>query len=555
MNIAATFNTYIYQHPKTLLTFFCLLLFAHIVFTFCGFYGNDDIIYSEYAATIAHGGKLNNSTTDHYSLRWMCIIVTALFYKLFGINAFSSALFSFVCFIATAILIFKFIRNEDFLIQLLTLILFFFNYTVIFYAHRLLPDAGVCLFVFVAYYCYHKQRFYFSSTIKSGIVFGVSIFLAALTKETIFITLPLWIFLLVTDMLHKRNYAFWLWGIAVLLALTFIYALYFKITTNDWFYRYYLLQKVNTFYGDGTGELNFTNTLKRIGYTLWQSFLLNGDMEYLIPAITGIIYFRQVYKDEKVKHVAVCFFILLLCADVMTFSSTMYAPLLPDPRHFIFIIPFAVITAAYMLNAYIWQPQKYFLLLLAYLVADVFLFFSNIGNTKYIYILITVLLLLRWLHALYIKTQKSKLFYAFFAAIMFINFAFGFIMPRYPFYFDQKEIIQTFFSNATPAANVYTGDPQTAKMGEYFLEFKNKNVQFKNLASCSEFKGDAATYLLINGDYDAYFKSKTDSLMLTSFASNFKELQRINNSALYEVKNDEALNILKSFSTNNYKGR
>lgn|GEM_PF-1202853 len=554
MNIAETFNTYIYQRPKTLVIFFCLLLFAHIVFTFCSFYGNDDIIYSKYAATIASGGQLDNNATDHYSLRWMCIVVTALFYKLFGVNAFSSALFSFSCFISTAVFIFKLIRNEDFLIKVLTLVLFFFNYTVIFYAHRLLPDAGVCLFVFVAYYSYHKQRFYSSSTIKNGIVFGVSMFLAAITKETIFITLPLWIYLFVTDMFRKRNYTFWLWSIAVFITLTFVYTLYFKITTNDWFYRYHLLQKVNISYGNGTGELSFTETLKRIGYTLWQSLLLNGDMQYLIPAITGVVYLKQVYKNEKVKHIAVCFLILLLCADLMTFSPTMYAPLIPDPRHFIFIIPFAVITAAYMLHAYMQEPQKYFLLLVTYLTADVFLFLSNIGNTKYIYVLITALLLLRWLQE-YFHAKTIKAFCTSFAVIMFINFAFGFIVPRYPFYFDQKEIIQTFFSNAANVANVYTGDPHTAKMGEYFLEFKNKNAAFKNLASCNKFKNNEANYLLINGDYDAYFKDKTDSLMRTSFASNVKELKKINNSVLYQVKNSEALNTLKLFSTNDYKWR
>src|SRR5215471_16364260 len=320
-----------YVRPKFILIFFCLLLFLHVVFTFCGFYGNDDAIYARDAADLINTGHF--AVNDHYSLRWITIIFTAFFYKLFGVNAVSSAMFSFICFVIGSIIIYKLIRHEELIIQLLVFTLFFLNYTVIFYAHRLLPDAGVCLFVLLAYYAYFRQRFISSSSqVRNSIFFSVFIFLAVLTKETIFITFPLWISLLCSDIIRRKNYSFWISSVIAFSILFFAYSLYFKITKGDWLYRYHILQQANASYGDGTGASSFSGTMQRIGYMLWQSFLLNGDMEYLIPAIIGIIYFRSVFRDEKIKHIAISFFILLLSADLMTFSPTMYAPLLPDPR-------------------------------------------------------------------------------------------------------------------------------------------------------------------------------------------------------------------------------
>jgi hypothetical protein len=528
--------------------FFCLLLFFHVLFTFCGFYGNDDAIYTRDAATLVHTGRLNSE--DHYSLRWITIIITAFFYKLFGVNAVSSALFSFASFVTSGIIIYKIIEREAVLIQLLAFVLFFLNYTVIFYSHRLLPDAGVGLFVLLAYYCYHRERFISSSPLKHALFFSASVFLAALTKETIFITLPLWIFLFISDIVRKRNYFFWTSAVISLLILAFSYAVYFKITKGDWLYRYHLLQQLNASYGDGTGASSFTGTMQRIGYMLWQSFLLNGDMEYLIPAIVGIFYFRSVFKEDRIKHVALSFLILLLSADIMTFSPTMYAPLLPDPRHFIFLIPFSVITAAFMIRSYVQQPSKYFLLLIAFFVADVFLYFSNIGNTKYIYYLIALLLMLIWFNEVLKRRRETNIFYFLLAAIMFANYMYDFLFPQYPFYFDQKEIVQHYLDTSSSAI-VFTGDPQTARMGDYFLAFQNKNLKFENLATANNLNNNSKNYLLVNGDYDPYFKIKTDSV-LENAGADFTQIKKVNNSVLYEVKNVQALNILKQFSTKNY---
>jgi hypothetical protein len=557
MNITKKIAIYISHRPKTILIFFCLLLFIHVVFNFCGFYWNDDINYAKYAALAGNNSYTASNVCDHFGLRWLPIFTTAFFYKFFGVNAITSALFSAISFVLTAFVVHAFIRRENFYIQVVTYILFFWNYSVIFYAHRLLPDAGFCAFNFIAYYFYHRQIFSTKkTTIKNTVLLSISLMLAVLTKETIIIVFPFWLILLLVDILKKRNYNFWILVFMFLSAFAFLYALYFKMTTGDWFYRYHLLQSDSLSAGHTYSQYPHIETLKRISYQLLRAFLLNGDMEYLLFAIAGVIYYKSIFKSENIKRLMFSFSILLLCSDFMSFTLTEYNPLWADPRHFLFIIPFAVIIGAYVLRAYITNPSRYILVLIAFICADIFLLFSNVRGTKYIYFLITAMLLVRWLtHILTRKNRYAWIYYASFAVIMSVNFLYDFIFPHYPYYEAQKEIVRKFFSAPQNNTIVYTGDMETAEMGDYFLSFKNKQVQFKNIDTCSQFSSINTRnyYLLVNGGYNPSFAGAADSLLREkSFALNFKELKKINSSSLYEVKNPAVLSKLKLYSTSDF---
>lgn len=536
--------------------FFSLLLLVHLLFTFCGFYGNDDAIYARYAALFAQTGHLNSNITDHYNLRWSCIAVTAFFYKLFSVNAISSALFSFTCFVITAFVMNAMIAKEKIAIRFLANVFFFLNYSVIFYAHRLLPDAGICLFVFLAYYFYHRQRFINTKhAFIHASLFSISILAAIVTKETIFITLPLWVFLFISDLLKRRNIKFWLAVIVSFCILLFFYLLYFKIETGDWFYRYHLLLEINAGYGDGTGAAGLEDTMKRIGYTLWQSFLLNGDVEYLLPAVVALFYLRKVMHDERMRLMAISFFILLLSADFMSFSPVTYAPLLPDPRHFLFVIPFAVVPAGYLLYEYCKNPEKFLLLPVCFVIATLVIFLLPIGNTKYIYLAITIVVLLR---LLFVRAGNARvstnLLCVAIMMVMSTNYIYDFVHSQYGYYFDQQKIVQESFEKTANKINVFTGDPQTARMGDYFLEFKKNNVSFlvlndSNLSSVNSLPA----YLLLNGDYNAPFWKKTNEILQQKdYFSNVKLLIQEHNSALYEIDDKSILEELKAYSTNQY---
>ncbi|WP_153797936.1 ArnT family glycosyltransferase [Foetidibacter luteolus] len=540
------------KSPVILLPLFTGLLFIHLMVNFCGFYGNDDVKYASLAAGMFNGGYAAGTINDHFSFRWVAILATAVFYKLVGVTAVSSALFSFACFIVTAVGIQYFLKKEKAVVQLAVLALFFLNYTVIFYSHRLLPDAGIALFVFFAWLFYYRQRFGGYQPLVDAAGFSMSLSLAMLTKETIIITLPLWVYLFITDVYHKRNISFWKFAIAFFVAGLFLYMLYFRVVYNDWLYRYHLLVQTNLAYSDGTGVLSPAGVVKRVLYDLWKALLLNGDMQYLIPAIAAFIYRKSLWAETKHHAIATAFIILLVLADVMSFSFTGYAPLPPDPRHFMFLIPFAVICGGYMLVAFFNSPQRYPLLPMFFLLAAVIIWFLPVGNTRHIYLALAALFTARLL----VKRMWPVLAFAGWVSIMLGNYLYDFVKPQYSFYFDQKKIVQTSFYNTVQPAVVYTGEPQTADMGNYFLGFNKKNVLFRclrNGTGTGETGNATANYLLLNGGYNQGFKNSFDSLMGSKeFKDGFVIKMQHNGSALYEVKNIALLAGLQQFATGRY---
>lgn len=536
---------------------FCILLLLHVAFLFCGFYGNDDINYARHAGEVANTGMLSFTETDHFRLRWTCIFVTALFYKIFGFTAFASSLFSYFSFTLTAWLIYKLLKKEPSQLLLFACVMFFLSFTVIFYAHRLLPDTGVCFLVFAAYFFYYRKRFSNAPDFKYAVFFVLALFLSMITKETVMITMPLWIFLFMSDMLAKRNGRFW--GIVILFfaALTGLYLLYFKLSTGDWFFRYHVLNHYSELYGHGITyqQLGFTDLAKRLIYQLWDALLFNGDFEYLIFAIGAFIYRRKICINAASQHIVVSFMILLLSANFMSYSINGYNPLWPDPRHFIFIVPFAVISGAYMLRAYLKTPSQYVLIFVLFLLADLRLLLSEIGNTKYVYFCITFILGLRLLHH-YVPSKMLSIHWliAGWIAVMSLNYINDIITPRYPYYFDQQTIVKRHFSNLSQDAIVYSGDGMTAEMSDFFLEFKNKKTRFVNMNGIENFDNNITRkYLLINGGYHPLFKQNADSILLVNdYRLSVNSLQKENTAVLYEIKDTTILRALKRFSTNKF---
>lgn len=529
---------------------FSIVLLLHVLFTFCGFYGNDDINYARLAAELVHKGKLGVSYTDHFPLRWVTIYAAAFFYKLFGFTEWATALFSYGCFVLSALLIYQFLKGKETVLLFAAYAMFFLSFAVIFYAHRLLPDTGICLFVFSAYFFYHQKRFYNSRGTITAILFATAWFLAVLTKETIIITIPLWLFLLVTDIKAKRNGRFWVTAFIFFSVLTGLYLLYFNLTTGDWLFRYHVLNRNSELSGGITySQQAIIITVKRLFYTLWEAFLFNGDIEYLIFAICAFVYRRSLFADAAHRHIVIAFMMLLLSANFMTYSVDAYNPLPPDPRHFIFLIPFAVIPGAYMVRAYFADPRKYILVLILFILADIWLITSSIGATRYVYFLITLSLLLALIFQ-YCPVQTSIKQWIPLIAVagLALNYVNDFIRPRYPYYFDQRSLVKGYFTANTKDATVYSSDGMTAELSDFFLGFTNNRIQFKDLHLCKQFLPNAANqYLLINGGYETVFKQQADSLFLSGDNSaRVRLIQQKNAAFLYAVNDTIILHELKT---------
>jgi hypothetical protein len=282
-------------------------------------------------------------------------------------------------------------------------------------------------------------------------------------------------------------------------------------------------------------QLPFIFTLKRIGYELWQAMLLNGDFIIFLPGIAAIIYRKKIASTVVEKTDIFSFLILLACANFMTISASSYVPLCHSPRHFLFLFPFAAITGGPMLNAYFKQPAKFVAFPIIFLIGTIIIFGLNGGTTKYLYLFVTVLLVCCYLFS-FISDKKT--FYVcsviLFSGLLFTNYVIDFVKPLYPYYWDEKEIIQKQFSEKSIRATVFS-DGQSAELSEFFLGFETGNLKFLPVDSAKNIN-EGMLYYLLNGDLNPVFKHKMDSL-LKKGAIHIELISRKNNVYLYKINN------------------
>ena len=531
------------RQKKIIVCSFILLMLVHVIFTFAGFYGNDDINYARHAAEVAHNGISFSPAFDQYQLRWVTVYSTAFFYWLFGINTFTSTLSSVISFALCGLLLYKIVRYKTTSIYFLSMVLFFFGRSIIFYSHRLLPDPTICLTVLWMYYSYRCFSLKKQRHLWYGLQFFSALSLAILTKETIIIALPLFFIFFVKDVFKKQNFHFWKTVIVLSLIFSIAYLSYFKITTGDFFYRYSVLIRNSYFNECSFDKLPFIDTLRRIGYELWRAMLLNGDFLVLLPGIISAIYINKLELTGFQKKDIFSFLILLACANFMTISASSYVPLCHTPRHFMFLFPFAAITGGPMLNAYFKQPAKFIALPFIFALTTAILFAMNGGTTKYLYLLVTLLLIGRYVFSF---IENKMLLYTcsliLFTALFFMNYLADFVKPSYPYYWDQKEVIEKQFSGKNTSATIFS-DGLSGELSEFFLNFKTRNLKFLPLDSAKTVNG-GTTYYLLNGDLHPIMKNKIDSLMKKNEGSGISIVSQKNNVCLYKVDN-EVLQILK----------
>lgn len=532
-------------HQKRLIFFgFITLLLLHTIFVFTGFYNNDDIVYARYAASIAKNGIPFGPATNQYQLRWTTVYFAAFFFKLLGINTFATTLFSFFSTVLCGAILKKVLQDYDPLIYLLSLTAFFFCHSILFYMHRLLPDSAMCLAVFWMYTSYRNLSANKQSQVKKGLHFSAGLLLAILTKETIIIVLPLFIAFFVLDLLKRRRMHFWL----VVMAASFfgigLYLLYFKLTTGSFFYRYNVLQLRSYFSECSFDQLPLSFTLKRIGYGLWNAMLLNGDLLVLLPATTAFIYRKKITAFTGVRNIDFfAFLFLLLAANFMTTSFTKYIPLCQDPRHFLFLFPFAALIAGPLLYAYFKEPLKFLLLPAFLVVATIAIFYVKGGTTKYLYLLFSIILIAR----LVLKYTGSKcyvkIFITSFVSLSFISYIIEFIRPPFPYYFDHKKIVEKNIAGNNLTGKLFSADAFSGEITEFFLQFNTGSLQVLPMDSVKPVNHGNLYYLLV-GDINPAAKSKIDSLALKKTGITLVLIDRVKNVSLYKLS-DATLQMLK----------
>ena len=200
-----------------------ILSLVFLVHHFCFYYGHfgyDDMHYASLSYDLLNGTW---DVSDHYSHRFSVIGLTALSYSIFGITDFASGLFPLCMSLAICLMILHALNKYGLLIQLIGLSLYFIYHWNLFYSDKLMADIYVSFFMTLAYYLRLQAisgRLNFKT---SGILCAIALFSAFCAKGTFILLLPLFLFLLITDIAYKRLQSFWKYAIVTTLIVATIY--------------------------------------------------------------------------------------------------------------------------------------------------------------------------------------------------------------------------------------------------------------------------------------------------------------------------------------------
>lgn len=494
-------------------------LFFHHFYGYFGHYGFDDIMGYGYYAKKWADGNLFFLNEDFFSFRWGFIALTGFCYALFGMSDEVSAIVPSLVLLSTVLLIFRVLKANTRTVALVGALIYSLDNWTIYYSDKLMPDTLVALCVFAAFAIIHNFRYVRNGEASLKHAFSLSLVLifAYVSKQSVLLLFPVFFILLILDFLQKRHVKFWLQTAAFCILMGLLYLIVIYLLTGDPLARFHAVEQgLNDNLGSGR-SFSFCNyaiqpwsvLLYRIGYEMIYKFMATGMMFSLMLAFAAIFTIR-------VKELLICksaetywglvFLLSLLSSNFMTTSYKAYLPICPDIRHFLFLVPLAAVVAAPFLCSFAEKVKHRGVLLLVSVIVLGLSFYAELGNMKWLYLLLFFLLLLRSFltdHPLIKWGFLSGVFsIALLPVISSMNTA------NENAYIEQREVIYKYLKNNSDKSIVFTNVVQS-HFGKYYLEFeKDASTQFFSYSAIPSFgfSKDSVYYVLVNG-YTRYMSN------------------------------------------------
>ena len=466
---------------------FALAAVLHHFFGYLGHYGYDDMEYARAAARLANG---EFDAGNHYSFRLTLVGLTALSYKLFGINDWASALPPLIFFMGTLTLVYRILKDESGPILAIGLALFSLNNWTFFYSDKLMPDVAVTFFAFLFCYVIYLYKYlpWKMSELAYSFLAALSLFLCFNSKETVVLLAPLVVWLMVADIFQKWSRRFWLQFVGFSLLLLVGYLVVCQVAFGNAITRFNSIIANSYLNSCSYDQQPFSETLKRITFGLAKLFLTQ-DMILGFLVVLLVFFFvpvRQLLKlRDRKSFFIVSSVILMLSANFMSISVTSYIPMCPDPRHYLFIVPVVAVAAALILKDYL----NLFLFRIGFfvLVLIVFGFSLFLKSVSGYHLYLPVLVAIGCIVFLRNQIQAQRLF----AILLFVALLFQpadmLIYARNVNYRKQKEIVLRELIGKNQSCVVITDEVQK-RLGNYYSGFSpDAACRFINYAEADTF--------------------------------------------------------------------
>jgi len=461
--------------PAILLIFIIIVVLYHI-FGYTGHFGYDDLHYARLASDLLHGRV---DFEDHYAYRLPVILFTSFFYLVFGISDLASSLPAILITMAILVIVFFILRDRGPITIIAGLSLVTMSHWFLFYSDKLMPDIYVALSVVsaLAIIDHYKYRSDKSRTFLHAFLLAFSLLFGFLAKGTIVLMLPLMIYLVVTDLVRRRELRFWLYSMVTGIAMLAIYLLILWMFTGSMMKRFDAISS-NSYLNLCSYDQQSTGILMK---RIFAGFFELSIYQSLATGFIFIVAFLFQRKgtdcfklNDSFSFFLVSALILFLSSSFMTISIHAYAPMCLDPRHYLFLVPLASIPASGIIADYI-RTKKAAIQIICVLVAVTVISFFLPGGTWWKLYLPLLILFTSYLFTGG-GTKDRYLFLILFAAILLLI---PLDMIRYAAgvkYRNQREIVKEQVLEKNPGCIIIT-DVVQKHLLSYYSQFNAEQIQ------------------------------------------------------------------------------
>lgn len=445
------------------LFFFGLLLLNHF-FGFTGPFGFDDIEYARLGYLFSSG---NPDFTNPFTFRFGAVLPVGYLQKVLGITDTAAAIYPLLLLSLLIFLIYKSTyHNKSFFLALCIL---FSCPWIVFYSDKIGVDIPVTVYLVLALYVFYLGRFkspFKKQALLYGALLSLTLFIALLTKETVWFFVPLLAVFFIRDLIKKQHLTFWMSATLLIIVLMLAYSAWQKISFGDWFYRFNLIKANDNTNTCSYDRQPFAVVFKRISTDLW--FYLIAESCFIIPIVLLIAtlskqYFLRPFSKESFWQSASV--LLVLSANFWTISYNSYHPLCVEIRHYLYIFPVCAIAIAnnYQLLFRRWAIGLVLVTSLTILV------FKNQLQLKQVAVIDAYLILGVFVFLLILKKCKRHVIMALVAVPLYNLFAQ--IKNASEYKYPLQEKVARDFLEGKQNTTIYTSETQE-RLFKYYLGFQ-----------------------------------------------------------------------------------
>ncbi|MCX7954921.1 MAG: hypothetical protein N3A01_06995 [Bacteroidales bacterium] len=450
----------------------------NLIFLKPGFYGWDDIEYSNLAYQWANN-KFSLSN-NHFTYRTPIILLTGICYKLFGVNDISSALPTLLLIFLICLIIQNILYSKDSRIVITAITLFALSYPVILYFNKPMPDIYVALFLFLSFFFHYKHNFEVKKkTAFYSFLCSCSLALAFITKEAIIIVFPVFFLLFWLDIIKNKEYKFWLYTLLFLVLIFLIYHYIIYCKTGNLFSRY--LKILQNSYENPCNYENypFIHTFKRITYEFWVELIKYGTLVSFSFALP-FLFNKKLFSYNRNNYWLIVLIIALISANFMTKSYKSYSPMCLDVRHYMFLFPLIAVALAVYVTKFFFTPINFTTRIISLLCCLILLYIAYINNcnieVNYFNIVSVTLIILTFLLTKYHKL-RNLLFSIFILSFLSTFISYSIETLNHNTYKYIRQFVLKNFSNEHVNKKVFC-DIVLKRISEYCLTWDTSKVQF-----------------------------------------------------------------------------